>query len=348
MTKVVNQKQSNIWGDTVWKLYRKWEVQKKPYKLPLPFDFRVDTQTSCRTTSGNFSPSEGQWICGLQDNTYPRNQSYAKLVEQLGDTATWANNLHEARGAIDTIERRAMQITNFAKAVRKGNFGWAVRELGFTDKRGKGFRRPKSKDFGGQFLELHFFWEPAIQDIGAAMNVLTETDFGEHPLSASSTQPYNRFNRFGNSTDFTRDHEQGTITVKQGALFTVTNPNAFLANRMGFANPLSVAWEAVPFSFVADWFGNVGQCLSSMTDFVGVSVQNAYNTTFQQGSREWTNVISGWPPGSPSTIQDFTSKVAYCTRGVGLSGPTLAVKPFKGFSVIRATTAISLLVQQLK
>jgi hypothetical protein len=100
----------------------------------------------------------------------------------------------------------------------------------------------------------------------------------------------------------------------------------------------------VPFSFVADWFGNVGQVLASMTDFVGLSVKNPYNTTFQQGDRHYENTTSG-QFGRTST---FHSTVAYCVRGKLLAGPVLKLKPFKGFSVIRAATAISLLVQTLK
>lgn len=344
MTKVVNLFATDSFDSKTWKLFRQWEVQRKPYVHPLPFTFRTDKRTSCTTTSGNYSPNDGQWVCGLQDFTSVKNRSYAELKAKLGDTATWANNLHEARGSIDMILKRASQITGFSRALRKGNFGWAVRELGLTDTRGKRFKSLKAKPFGDQFLEFHFGWVPMIQDIGAAMNVLQDTDFGTKSYSAMIRQPYNRFSRSGDSANFTRDQERGNVAVRQGAHFRVTNPNAFLANQMGFVNPLSVAWEAVPFSFVADWFGNVGDVLASMTDFVGVSVIDPYNTAFQSGDRTFTSVTSG----TFGKTNRFTSTVAYCTRGPGLSGVTLQVKPFKGFSITRAATAISLLCQQLK
>lgn len=344
MTKIVNLFTTDVWDSKTWKLYRQWEVQRQPYRHPLPFTFRTDNRATCYTTRGNYSPTDGQWICGLQDFSSVRNRSYASLVAKMGDTATWANNLHEARGSLSMIEGRAMQIAGFANALRKGDFGKALKHLGLTDKKNKSFRKLKAKPFGDQFLEFHFGWVPMVQDIGAAMNVMQDTDFGEHSYSASARQPYQRFTRSGNSTDFVRDQERGAITVRQGARFTVTNPNAFLANQMGFVNPLSVAWEAVPFSFVADWFVNVGQVLASMTDFVGVSVQDAYNTSFQTGNRTYQNVTSG----QFATTKGFTSTVVYCTRGAELAGPALRIKPFQGFSCTRAATAISLLVQQLK
>jgi hypothetical protein len=142
-----------------------------------------------------------------------------------------------------------------------------------------------------------------------------------------------------------------------GAEFTVNNPNTLLMNQMGFINPASIAWEAVPFSFVVDWFANVGQVLNSATDFVGLSMKNPFTTKFQHIVQDV--VAAGtYPvyynyPHVHSVLEWITLYIAkyesvYVTRTTSITGPVLALKPFKGFSPIRGLTAASLLVQTLK
>jgi len=125
----------------------------------------------------------------------------------------------------------------------------------------------------------------------------------------------------------------------------ISNPNVAIANQMGFVNPLSVAWEAVPFSFVVDWFANVGQCLSAMTDFAGFSVTRSWTTDRLTMTRSYTfDQMNG--TGSEYHEQ-YSSKYFSHSRGSGVASPTLnsALRPI---GVIRGATAISLLVQQLK
>lgn len=53
---------------------------------------------------------------------------------------------------------------------------------------------------------------------------------------------------------------QGTLTTR----FRMNNPDLLLPAKVGLTNPLSVAWELVPFSFVVDWFLPIGKFIDAL------------------------------------------------------------------------------------
>lgn len=53
---------------------------------------------------------------------------------------------------------------------------------------------------------------------------------------------------------------KGTLTCR----FKMDNPNLLLPAKVGLTNPLSVAWELVPFSFVVDWFLPIGKFIDAL------------------------------------------------------------------------------------
>jgi hypothetical protein len=112
-------------------------------------------------------------------------------------------------------------------------------------------------------------------------------------------------------------------------------------NQLGLINPASVAWELVPLSFIADWFGTIGLWLGGFTDFVGLSMNRKQHVIFVKGQGH-TRLEWG------STYIEFDWRVAAMRRVLGIPGPTLALKPFRGLSVTRGLTAISLILGYLR
>ncbi len=53
--------------------------------------------------------------------------------------------------------------------------------------------------------------------------------------------------------------------------YTVDSPFLAGVNSLGFANPALLLWELIPFSFVVDWFINVGEVVSTMNQGAGLS-----------------------------------------------------------------------------
>jgi hypothetical protein len=267
------------------------------------------------------------------------NKSYEKFINQTGNQAQWANNLLEARESIGMIESRAFQLTRSLIALRKGQFSKAITTLGVPDTKPLRNKLSRAKSVGNQWLELHFGWVPAIEDIHNSVETLSKTDFGSRHLKSSGSVAARYQARSGSDVVFSSVNTNLKVRANHRGSIQVSNPNAFLANQMGVVNPLSVAWEAVPYSFVVDWFTNVGQCLSAMTDFVGLNLDNAFTTYCIEGSGSYEQVHF-------ADLLTWTQQAVQVQR-LSFQGPSLVMKPFKGFSVIRGATAISLLLQHL-
>jgi len=297
--------------------------------------------------------SVGVTPLGWNDDTASeaRNLAYAKFKDKIGDPAGWLVNLIEAEQAIGSIASKATQLYRMARAIRKGHFIDAGKAIGHSVKP-KGVSVKKS--FANNWLEYHFGWEPLVKDIGSSMELLCSKNLYD-PVKVSvrskSVRPRTKFEDYSDPWEHRTQFSSNECRCRMDATIVISNPNAFLLSQMGFVNPLSVAWDLVPFSFCVDWFLNVGDILSSWTDFNGIELRNAFTTLTQSGTFDIHRV--GGPHFEVRPWRDIeymnASAVSFMVkRGSGISTPDLRLKPFKGVSVVRATTAIALLTQFLK
>lgn len=208
----------------------------------------------------------------------------------------------------------------------------------FRDKVDRNKRREAPKAASNLWLEYHFGWEPLVKDIYEAVKVLSSNPpaqavvgFGKyHELfgSSGSPQPYVAWT-----------YSDYIAKARIQADVYVSNPNLALANQLGIVNPATVAWELVPFSFLVDWFIPVGKLLDSWTDLLGYSLQYPFTTTTR-------NVQSRYIYRQDSETNISDSVGWYHSRVLGIPAYKLRTVPFKGFSVARGATAISLVIQQ--
>lgn len=72
-------------------------------------------------------------------------------------------------------------------------------------------------------------------------------------------------------------------------------------------NPVSIAWELMPFSFVIDWVYNVGSYVRSMESALmsGKSFTGGYVTIVRSQQCSIQKNFAGVRPGSPSSIRSF-------------------------------------------
>jgi hypothetical protein len=64
-----------------------------------------------------------------------------------------------------------------------------------------------------------------------------------------------------------------TYTIKTFA--DVSGPAIAQASELGLTNPAILAWELIPFSFVADWFIPIGSWLEAQTALLGITLSDS-------------------------------------------------------------------------
>lgn len=314
--------------------------QRKPYDLPLEYEMLSTTVDSFHCSNGTVYA-----VCDIGAIVGPatagadsaRNKAYEKLVSDIGDASLWAVNLVEYKQSINLIAQDGIILWRFAQALNRYDFRKAARILKTNVPKGL---KATAKAFGNNFLKFHFGWEPLVKDIGAAVETL------ENPIKSKRINGKGSHRAVGRTTFDVNGSPVKWLDVtkcRTGCTVEVINPNLYLAQQLGFTNPLAVAWELVPFSFVVDWFVNVGSFLGQMTDFAGLSVTRPYNTILIVSKGTASGI-----PSQPDAAYSVTYTSTYERRLPILIGPTLHVRPWKGVSPVRAATAISLLVQQLR
>lgn len=266
------------------------------------------------------------------------NSAYGRFRESaLGSESQVGAALAEWRQSLDMITSRASQLAESARALRRRNFAYFLHywKLGrYSNRRHPDFS--KAKKAADLWLEYSFGWKPLMGDILSACEQISE------PPPKDKTY-------WGRATDRSSTYTHGWLTWQHWSQIThwvggrvkLTNPNLFLASQLGLVNPLSVAWELIPGSFVADWMFDIGSFLGSMSDFVGTEVTGAWHSSLCK-FRD-----SCWTTGGSST--PAVASGAGFRRRLGLYRPmpNLEIRRNLGTSIARAANAVALATQVL-
>lgn len=341
--------------------------QRKPYNLPLAYSndqkllveryaqnigHLTETDPPANGAVGSGTQPYTQrlgWYFGDAVRTYAVDSARSRFVSQMrGEAAELAVALAERKQAVSMMASRATQMYSFVRALRKFRFAEAAKILGVTSERRKRLNlRRESKAFANNYLEFHFGWSPLISDIGNVVNLLQ----GEiAPLQIVGRGRYSAVNRvsttsgwpYYNTDLYTHDLKAKSVVQAQ---VEITNPNLYLANKLGFTNPATVAWELVPFSFVVDWFVNVSDFLEQFSEFHGLTVKNAFYTAHVNDLYYHRETYPSAPyPGGQA--HSCTMKGVSTRRTLGIPSVSLGVRRPWTFSVRRGLAAISLLIQQ--
>lgn len=202
---------------------------------------------------------------------FTQNRCRAKFGEKVNEAAELALLFAERKKAADLIGARANNLACFFKNLFKKEFRKAGRCIGIAKTNASKIQRNLNR----AHLEYDYGWRPLLSDIHTAVGLL------ENPYPKAKVRVGTRTR---NWTPWPGSPPYGwwsTHSCSMGAVVHVDNPGLYRASSAGLINPLSVAWELVPFSFLIDWFVPVGSLISSLTDLVGVSLEKDYTTNFR-------------------------------------------------------------------
>lgn len=249
--------------------------------------------------------------------------------------------------------------TNPVKGIGKLLAKMIKRRTAFIDK-GLTLTAASSK----AWLQYRYGWKPLMYDVrdlsvallkservpGLVLRARVKRDLVYRNTSAQSLLWGNTSWRVYGTTK--RDHH---ITVRSGVRYRITDSsvNQFRSSSLGLSldNVVSTAWEIVPFSFVLDWFYNVGDWLRAITPAPGVSIESTYVSTQQlrsyhtifdrmdvakyAGSSIWTT-----NPG----FSDYRKTVLFKDRAVNLPVPTHPIITPDMLSLARQADSFALIV----
>lgn len=328
-------------------------AQKGPPYVPAVYDFiraRCTFSNNLVNADSYNPPFDART---LVTNQYPsdmevstQNQAYERLRGKIYDDVSLGVDFAEARQSLGMITKAVTTLGKSFLQVKRLDFLGAAKTLRMNYAP-KGTSKRKSA--ANNWLEYHFGWTPLIHDIYDAVEVVN------NPLK--SFQPTRGVGREARDAGVIYQEDTYTICAAmryqqyvtgQGATVqAISNDTYHTLEQFGLLNPLSIAWELVPFSFIVDWFANVGDVLRAHSDFAGMTLVNRY--IFWNYKIHVYNGIFKPKPGYevPGRVpMEFGGVGLFNQRNTYLVGPTLSLDKLRLPSKARAATAVSLLIQQ--
>lgn len=321
--------------------------------------------------------TEAQTLVWMYDNparAYERSSSYYRTGLSIPEPAyplridvvpklleKWRNSdfnvgvtVLEGRESARMVANRLISLANAARDLKKRNLSGAIGHLmgpvPRSSKRRAG-RKLTSYDISGAWLELQYGWLPMVKDIYS----LSEA------LKVQGRK--NRISAYSKNEILTGTVNVGKVDVHQNEkrlhMIVDCDHTPSMAERFGLTDPLTIAWELVPFSFVVDWFLPIGDTLEALhavralpaTQCIETKVwKQKYDHTVAVGTYANNHRVIRWD--SPHEEEYW-----YHNRVVGLnylstwsivSQIPRSIKPKWDWDIKRVANAAALLHQRFK
>lgn len=262
------------------------------------------------------------------------------------------SNLFESLAEVDKSLRMLGDILHHANRIQSTMF----REVGKSNK-----LRGLTNELAGLYLMTRYGFKPLVSDISSILVGLEKplgrmlrTTRSEQKKSSIQTTTLSDFTD-SNAVTFTRTlTTQHLLSVRSMSLDSV-DMTMFGALGLGIKDFVSVPWELVPYSFVADWFANIGNYLNALIPAFGSSNLGMCSTDRWTCDQLVTYGVKGVAQVGSQTLvtasppPSFQRRITYTNRTVGTFVPQLRWQSdFKFDSLTRALDAAALFVQRAK
>jgi len=302
--------------------------------------------------------------------------SYKLQAKIKNEKVNIGNALAERHQLFKMIAGTATKIANSYIALKHGNINAAVASLSGVLSSGnvkwykqkihspvvrRSVKRRFNKSFNREgpqtaaanaWLELQYGWKPLIDDLYGAAEALADHYYRSRPPIGRVTHSIER-DKTVTQTDANHATLVGSHTTRitGGLRYTVTNSVFRELSEVGLTNPLSIAWEVMPFSFVVDWFIPIGNHLNVLDAYVGVSFLDGYWNEKAVQTLSYEN-LSTYNYGAPNTYR-YEWNVPYgqatyrtFKRTVMSGFPPIELPRMKNpFSTAHVANALALLTQ---
>lgn len=256
--------------DTPWYIYRQHRYsQMPPFRNALPY--RVSRFG--RRTRGTYLPKNtaASFLPEMVDpvRTAVANAVVVDVRSKIQEVALLLEDLAQARSLVNTLERRLFDTLRAAKRLRRGIY-YSMQVMAGTRKRDSGRDERQLAQIPSAWLEFNFALKPTVLTADALIEHLRNADFSKR-VSSYKSSPIGYVT--GGAND--RWAGYGSYARHSSGYVAITNPNAALAQAMGFASPFASAWALVPWSWAVDYFVDISAFLGNV-DFreTGLTFRN--------------------------------------------------------------------------
>jgi len=213
----------------------------------------------------------------------------AALLKLRDQKVNLALSLAEFDKTASLIAERSRSLLLSYRALRSGQLTKAWQLIGLHPGNA-------GKSVAKTVLEVQYGWRPLMQDISGAydqlrkplqnagilVNVLSEAkdtskDFSNDRVDVADSN--------GRGYAFRKVDTSIFSVARVSLYYRVKNESLKLASAVGLTNPLTIAWELIPYSFVIDWFLPLGNFLDALDATQGTDFVSGTLTSFVKGSR---------------------------------------------------------------
>lgn len=254
--------------------------------------------------------------------------------------------LAEARSTADMCTAVVAKTITALTHLGKRDFLGCAKALGLAQvpRKLRSKRAQKRTSFDDAWMEYRYGWTPLLSDVHEATKLACESSKDEGvTYSNRSSMTLSVFDG-----EFTKSGIgptlQGLTLCKQYSYARVVDScrawwsfklNSIMSglNKYGLLNPAETAWELIPYSFVIDWFVNVGDVIGSLGTLGSVA---SFKGGIQVKRTSIVNVshhvVSGTPPwwksNTPIRLGDGSSlRLEYYSRTSLGSFPIPVLQP---------------------
>lgn len=244
--------------------------------------------------SHSYYPWKGRHWAGLYntrilEDSNAMNRCITECLLKLKDAkAELGANLATAKQTYNMFADNAFKLVSAYRAARRGNWRGAVDHLGISPKSAGGI----SKNGAARWLEYQYGWKPLMSDIYGLKELLEEQTKSSAMLLHARRVLRDTVSGSENAGQFLyEENSKRSHTVHLTA--RVSDRFGYDVSRAGLINPLTIAWEVVPWSFLVDWVMPVGNVLEALDATHGLTFVGGFRTVRGEGSTTITQLRNG-------------------------------------------------------
>lgn len=331
---------------------------------------------------------EAAAYAGMYPGSDPNPTALARLIEQAKlNKGSLAVGIAEAEKTAAFVADSCRRLLSAFAGLKKGRLDIVSRELGFAfspvvrrrfkkDFRslknggalwrlddGRMMREAKNRESMARrlekfarawWLEITYGWKPLLQDVQSQMQNLAEyltEKSNRSRVVRSKAQTEEQYISYQDWGSYARTTTTARVVRKSKYVLQYHIPeNPGVLTQFGLTDLALVAWEIIPFSFVADWFIPVGNYLEAINAYSGLEFEKG--TLTESSSTYIESSLVAKPAFGYNPVQQFvayspiraTNTLFSVNRTVLTSFPTVQMPTFKDpRSFAHAASAIALI-----